>query len=40
LQQGADYSLANHSGDTALSLAKKNGHHDIVRLLQNNGAKK
>jgi ankyrin repeat protein len=38
LRAGADTSLVNSEGDTALSLARKRGCQDIVLLLQSHGA--
>lgn len=40
LQRGADYTLVNGNGDTALSLAGKYGHRDIATLLRRYGAVK
>lgn len=38
LKSGADVSVVNAQGDTALSLALKNGHRDVVLLLRKFGA--
>jgi len=36
---GADVNAKNNDGDTALMLAKKKGHKEIVRILKEAGAK-
>jgi len=38
LQQGADLTLKNNDGLTALQLASNGGYRDIVNLLRNSGA--
>lgn len=38
LQAGADFTLKNAKGDTALSLARKKGNTQIATLLLNSGA--
>ena len=38
LENQADATLKNANGDTALSLAMKNGHRDIATLLRSYGA--
>lgn len=38
LDKGADYTLMNSSGDTALSLALKNGQNSVALLLRQYGA--
>jgi ankyrin repeat protein len=38
LKASADVTLTNANGDTALSLAMKNGHRDIAVLLRAYGA--
>lgn len=35
LHRGAQITLANAKGDTAKSLAEKNGHEDVVGLMKN-----
>ena len=34
LQTNIDITLKNNNGDTALSLALKNGHSDVVNILR------
>jgi ankyrin repeat protein len=34
LQTNIDITLKNNKGDTALSLAMKNGHRDVVNVLR------
>ena len=34
IQRGADVNLVNNDGDTAISLAAKKGHRDVVALLR------
>lgn len=38
VKAGADYTLRNNQGDSALSLAKKGGYREIVKLLRSFGA--
>lgn len=38
LKNGADTGITNTQGETALSLAMKNGHRDVVVLLRSYGA--
>lgn len=38
LKTGADVSVVNAQGDTALSLALKNGHRNVALLLRQYGA--
>lgn len=40
LQQGADYTIVNNDGETALSLAVKQGFRNIATLLLSYGASK
>ena len=39
LAKGADVNAKDKDGDTALSVAKKNGHSDVAQLLIKAGAK-
>ena len=39
IDAGADVKAQNDEGDGALSIAVKDGHHDIVRLLSKAGTK-
>ena len=38
LATGVDVNTRDGDGDTALGLARKNGHRDVVRFLQQRGA--
>ncbi len=39
LKKGADVSIRNEYGDSALTLARKNGHSDVAVLLREYGAR-
>lgn len=39
LEKGVDVTLTNKKGETALALARMNGHQDVVLLLRNFGAR-
>ena len=40
LAAGADVTLANSNGTTALMMASQNGHNAVVKVLEKAGAKK
>ncbi len=40
LEAGADVNAENNNGMTALKIARRRGHDDIVKLLKEAGAKK